>query len=104
MGTGDLRCGEAVYVRGLFMTDDDRTLYTIDDELGERTTITLDKYVADILQENLADVHVWVQSTYNTVVERKPHLGRRQKGDLVRALSLREAAKYLQASGALDDF
>lgn len=85
-------------------SDDNRTLYTIVDELGQDTTITLEKYVADILQENLADVHAWVQATYKTVAERRPNLGRRQKGDLVRALSMREAVKYLQASGALDDF
>ena len=85
-------------------SDDNQTLYTIVDELGQDTTITLEKYVADILQENLSDVHAWVQATYNTVAERRPSLGRRQKGDLVRALSMRDAVKYLQASGALDDF
>ena len=84
--------------------DDNRTLYTIADEHGEDTTITLEKFVADILQEYLPDVHVWVQATYNKVAEKRPTLGRRQKGDIVRALSIREAGKYLQASGRLDDF
>lgn len=95
----------AVLMKGPVMNNDDsRTLYTIIDEVGQNSTITLDKFVADILQENLSDVHAWVQSTYNTVAKRKPHLGRWQKGDLVRALSIREAVNYLQASGALDDF
>ena len=70
---------------------DDRTLYTVEDETGVRTTITLDKWVADILQEYIPDVHAWVQETYNKVAMKKSHLGRRQKGDLVRALSVREA-------------
>lgn len=84
--------------------DDDRTIYTILDEHKQDTTITLEKFVADILQENLPDVHAWVQSTYDKVAEKRPHLGRRQKGDFVRALSTREALKHLAASGQLDDF
>jgi len=86
------------------MSDDNRTIYTIVDELRQETTITLEKYVADILQEHLSDVHAWVQSTYNLVAERKPHLGWREKGNVVRALFLREALKHLEASGALKDF
>lgn len=71
----------------------DRTLYTITDELGERTTITIDKFVADILQESLSDVHQWVQNTYDRVVNEQPSYGRRQKGDMVRTLALIEALK-----------
>ena len=70
---------------------EERTLYTISNEDGERTTLTLDKLTADVLQEILADVHVWVQQTYDRVAERKPNLSRREKGDLVRALANREA-------------
>lgn len=70
---------------------DDRTIYTVVDETGTKTTLTLEKWVADILQEYLTDVHVWVQDTYNKVATKKPHLGRKEKGDLVRALSIREA-------------
>lgn len=84
--------------------DNDKTIYTILDEIKENTTITLEKFVADILQENLPDVHAWVQETYNKVAQRRPNLGRRQKGDLVRSLSMREAVKYLEASGQLNDF
>ncbi|MBK6630055.1 MAG: hypothetical protein IPG33_02890 [Betaproteobacteria bacterium] len=46
---------------------EDRTLYTIIDEVGVRTTITLDKWVADALQGWMQDVHLWVQETYNRV-------------------------------------
>lgn len=85
------------------MTTEDRTLYTLLDKLGDKTTITLDKFVADILQKNLADVHSWAQSAYDRVADRRPNLGRRQQGDLVRALAIREAMRYLERSGELDD-
>lgn len=86
------------------MMNDDRTLYSIIDEQRQSSTITLDKFVADILQENLESVHAWVQATYSKVAEKRPQLGRRQKGDLVRAISWREALKFLERSGHLDDF
>ena len=70
---------------------EERTLYTINNKHGERTTVTLDKLTADVLQELFPDVHAWVQRTYDLVVERKPNLGRREQGDLVRALANKEA-------------
>jgi hypothetical protein len=84
--------------------DDERTIYSIIDECKQPTTITLEKFVADVLQAKLPDVHAWVQAAYDRVADKKPHLGRRQKGDLVRALSWREAIVHLTASGQLDDF
>jgi hypothetical protein len=84
--------------------DDDKTIYTIFDEYKENTTITLDKFTADTLQKHLPDVHAWVQATYSRVAQIKPGLGRRQKGDCVRGLSMREAVKYLETSGFLNDF
>ncbi len=84
--------------------DSDRTVYSILDEHGDKSSITLDKFVADTLQKYLPNVHEWVQKTYSRVAEKKPELGRREKGDLVRALALREAAQQLQSHGALDDF
>lgn len=83
---------------------DDRTIYTITDEHGERSTITLDKIVADILQECVPDVHVWVQSTYDKIVEKKPHLGRREQGDVVRGLSWREVMNSPRGKNLLNDF
>jgi hypothetical protein len=73
---------------------DERTIYTITDEHNERSTITLDKMIADVLQSALPDVHIWVQGTYDRVVEKKPHLSRREKGDIVRVLAVREAQKF----------
>jgi hypothetical protein len=73
---------------------DERTIYTIADEHRERSTISLDKIIADVLQGAIPDVHVWVQTTYDRVVAKKPHLSRREKGDVVRILAGREAQKY----------
>ena len=70
---------------------DDRTLYTIINEQGDRTTITLDKLTADVLQELFPDVHAWVQNTYHRVIAKKPNLSRREHGDLIRALANKEA-------------
>ena len=83
---------------------DDRTIYTVLDETGTKTTITLDKWVADILQGHLTDVHDWVQETYDKVATKRPHLGRRQKGDLVRAISIREALSTPAGLALTKDF
>lgn len=82
---------------------DDKTLYTIRDEDGQDTTITLDKIVADVLQELLPDVHAWVQKTYDRVTEKKPDLGQRQKGNLVRFASFKEAEKSPRYTKIMDD-
>lgn len=71
---------------------DKKTLYSVVNEDGEKTTITLEKFTADILQAHLPNVHAWVQQTYDRVVVKKPDLSRRRQGDLVRILAAREAA------------
>ena len=71
----------------------DRTLYSIRNESRGMTTISLNKLVADTLQESLPDVHAWVQNAFDRVTAMKPELSRRQKGDLVRRLSVKEAEK-----------
>ncbi|MFL9998906.1 hypothetical protein PQR34_46765 [Paraburkholderia sediminicola] len=73
---------------------DDRTLYTVINENGERTTITLEKLVADALQASISDVHEWVQRAFDRVTEKKPELSRRERGDLVRLLAQKEAEKH----------
>lgn len=83
---------------------EERTIYTVMDETGTKTTITLDKWIADILQGHLTDVHDWVQKTYDKVAAEKPHLGRRQKGDLVRILSIREAINTPAGIDMMKDF
>jgi hypothetical protein len=82
---------------------DDRTIYTIEDEHGEKSTITLEKMIADVLQESLPDVHAWVQSTYNRVADKRPEISRREKGDIVRILSIREAEKYPRFKSLIEE-
>jgi hypothetical protein len=82
---------------------DDKTIYTIVDEDGKDTTITIEKIVADVLQELLPDVHAWIQQSYLKVADKKPYLGRKQKGDLVRLLSVREAEKSPLYKKMIDD-
>lgn len=73
----------------------DRTTYSLSDEQGEWTTITLSKWIADVLQANLPNVHEWLQTEYNKIVERFPWLTRREKGDKVRMIAFNTAAIYL---------
>ena len=73
--------------------DERKTIYTITDEHGEKSSITIDKWAADILQDLLSNVHHWVQEKYDLVCQKKPELTRREKGDVVRALARREAEK-----------
>lgn len=71
-----------------------RTNYSIIDEHGHKSTITINKMIADVLQESLPDVHSRIQADYNYIAERRPELGRIQKSDLVRLLAQREAEKH----------
>jgi hypothetical protein len=73
------------------MSDENKTLYSITDEHGEKSTITIDKWAADLLQGSLPDVHAWIQEKYVRICEKKPELSRREKGDLLRMLAYREA-------------
>lgn len=75
---------------------DEKTIYTITDEEGERSTITVEKWVGDLLQTDLPDVHAWIQATYDRVSVKLPHLSRRQKGDAVRQVARKEAEKSKQ--------
>lgn len=71
-----------------------KTNYEIRDERDDKTTITLPKWDADVLQIVLPDVHAWVQNMYDRVAEKWPLLTRRAKGDRVRLLASREAEKH----------
>jgi hypothetical protein len=75
------------------MFEEGKTAYSLIDEHGDKSTITVEKWAADLLQEMLPDVHKWVQEKYSLICEKKPHLSRRKKGDVVRMLAYREAEK-----------
>ncbi len=72
-----------------------RTTYTINDGTDEKTTLCIDKYTADLLQENLSDVHKYLQETYNLVAENQSHLSRLAKGNEVRGIAWRKAEQYM---------
>lgn len=82
---------------------EERTLYTISGTDGERTTITIDKLTADVLQMVIPDVHAWVQSVFDRVASKRPHASRREQGDLVRAIANTEAQKHPQYQALLND-
>lgn len=73
--------------------DERKTIYTITDEQGEKSSITIDKWAADALQELLPNVHDWIQEKYNLVAIKKPELSRREQGNVIRTLARREAEK-----------
>lgn len=79
---------------GISDYSDEKTLYTITDEHREKSTITVEKWAADLLQDRLTDVHAWFQEIFKFVCEKKPHLGRVQKGNVVRNIAYREAKKH----------
>lgn len=80
-----------------------KTLYKIRNEKSVMTTITLDKPVADVLQELLPNVHAWIQNAYDKVAENNPNLSRNKKGDMVRRLSVNEAEKSPRYNELLAD-
>ena len=82
---------------------DNRTIYTIQNEDGKKTTIRLDKLDVDVLQESHPDVLAWAQRAYDRVAEKKPELSRRQKRELVVLLAVKEAEKSPHYQERIDD-
>ena len=78
----------------LFEYPEGKTNYQISNEHGEKTTITLEKWVADILQIELSDVHERIQKAYDKTITEKPHLTRRERGNLIRKMAEATANKY----------
>ncbi len=72
--------------------------FSITDEYGEKSTISIDKWAAELLVKNLDDAHKWIQDTYDRAVSYNASndlkLSRRKIGDLVRQKAYREAGKY----------
>lgn len=75
---------------------DPKTIYSIIDENGEKSSITLEKWVSDYLVELVPDVHLFVQEIYNKVVQKKPELPRRIKGNYVRMAATKKATEHPQ--------
>ena len=71
-----------------------KTSYSIIDERGNKSTITIEKWEADLLQDRIHDVHNWLQDMFNRVCQRYEYLSRREKGNQVRKIAHFEAAKH----------
>lgn len=63
---------------------EDKVLYTFTDKFGEISKLTLDKFVAEILQKILGNVHEWIQKKYNELIIINNDSSRRHIGDLIR--------------------
>lgn len=82
---------------------DHKTKFTLYDEQGETTEITLDKFVADELPTIAGDVHAWLQHCFDMAAsgllpgsavrlrgKNTPAARRRAIGDAVRSYALRQ--------------
>jgi hypothetical protein len=78
----------------LFQYPDGKTNYQIINELGEKTTITLEKWVADIIQLEFDDVHGRLQKAYDKILNEKPELSRRERGNAIRQMAERSANNF----------
>ncbi|MBA3979349.1 MAG: hypothetical protein C0462_01980 [Alcanivorax sp.] len=67
--------------------------YWLTDERGEKTSLRMEKWAADILHKELQDVQSWLQDIYSRVAEKYPELSRRAKGNHVRHAAETEARK-----------
>lgn len=71
----------------------DKTLFTFVDEAGDKSTLTLDKFVADGLQGIVEDVHAWIQKQYDEIIaavrQGKEKISRRAIGDEIRSIALK---------------
>lgn len=77
-----------------FSYPEGKTNYQIINEDGDKTTITLEKWVADILQISLPNVHENIQCIYNKILNKKPELSRRERGNLIRIVSEQMANEH----------
>lgn len=71
----------------------DKTLFTFVDDAGDKSTLTLDKFVADGLQSIVGDVHAWIQKQYDersaAARQSKEKISRRAIGDEIRSIALK---------------
>lgn len=49
--------------------NEDKTIYTFNDWEGKRSKITLPKFTSDGLQDQVPDVHFWVQTQYDLIIK-----------------------------------
>lgn len=77
----------------------DKTQFTFTDEFGERSFLTLDKWIADPLQEIVGDVHNWIQLEYEKVmkkcIEKQKQLSRLAIGNIIRKKAIALISRYI---------
>jgi len=85
-----------------------KTNYQILNEYGEKTTITLEKWVADILQIETDDVHNRIQLLFNKLSKKDSNLSRRERGNAIRRSATIKANSFQETKmkilGWNDDF
>ena len=74
--------------------DGRKTTYSIIDESGEKSSITIDKWAADFLQDLLPNVHQWIQEKYDLICFEYSQLSRRKKGDVLREVAALKARQH----------
>jgi hypothetical protein len=70
-----------------------KTTYTFTDENNKRSSITINKFDADILQETENDMHILIQEYYDVIINTTPYLSRIKRGNLVRLYVSKKAEK-----------
>lgn len=77
----------------------DKTKFTFTDQFGESSLLTLDKWVADPLQEIVGDVHYWIQLEYEKItekcIEKQKQLTRLAIGNIIRKKAITLISKYI---------
>lgn len=76
-----------------YFYENGKTHYQILNEEGNKTTIAIEKWAADILQHNIPNVHEWIKEKYDYISLKRPDLTRKVKGNGVRQFAIIEASK-----------
>lgn len=88
-------------------SETDKTLFTFDGEDG-KSTLTLDKSVADALQTQIPDIHAWIQKLYDGINVREERYTKyinsfsKQGGKLTR-LEIGNIIRFIAIEIAIED-
>jgi len=77
-----------------------KTLFTFTDKSGEKSNLTLDKWIADALSRMLDNVHAWIQAEYDrrAIGGKSGELSRRAIGDMIRIAAMKLAFSAIDES------
>lgn len=74
---------------------DMRTIFPILGIDGETTTLTLEKWIADLLHKKFDNVHRFIEDVFQDAQEKYPELSRRAQGDHVRYICFKEVEELV---------